>query len=892
MYLAPFGLNQHQFHMFNVVNDYVPDNPDPTPERIAQWRGWVDRQFDKIQPTVVAAVGRFAARELLGYKFHDKLLSMDLIHGMAFPPGYFDPSVAHRLPTDCVVVPIEHPAAGMHQPRRKPSIAKDYAALADVIQGRPARQPIEDPHLGTEDYRDVDGYELINLIRQGFVTGDEIGIDTEGNAPHYWSVQFSSHPGTGVTMRTGVRGFSEGIAAIQQLVDGGAKVTAHFALHDIPACRAMGLELSRAHMHDSMYPLFLLETEAQGLDTAGWRWCGAWTAKYSSIVGDLAKAQQAEYLQKASKIDWPVVSTRDVLQNDGTVKHNYSPQSVGRKVATLLHDILTDKRNKKGEPVNVLDRWYKASGERYMKDAAFEKRKMVEAKLGPMPEATLQDVYGHGPEGRHKVIHYASRDADVALRLERALSEVVDAEGFTYQYRKGMKVAALVEEIQATGMPVCRANAEALRDEFDQKAADLQQQISREYFDGGSYNPRSTKHIASLCERLKIKPLGKTKKGNPSYGAKSISYAQGKHEVIRNHFRAKNYLHMSTYFLRAISQRCDVEKEISFVSSYDDDVDETDGDAVDNNDSTTDDFSFIHCRFNTTRTASGRMSTSSLSGKGQIKLNLLNMPSHGEGLRIREVFVAPPGMVMVASDLSGIEPRVLAHLSRDPLLCDIFHQGKRLYKETAAHFLNKPPSQVTKDEDLLFKIVTLLNFYGGGGTLLRDRLYSEGVFDYDEHQGQAMLDGWWDVYKGAKAYKQQLVAQGRRDGYVQVYIDGNPGIRRTLPALRSNNKRDRFEAERQAISHKVSASAQAMIQNSMAWLKSQLDSLRDDGVRVSCAMQIHDELVAICDEADGVPEMVGQLLVEALTRHHGVSDMSVPVTAGYLVGKNWGELKD
>ena len=67
----------------------------------------------------------------------------------------------------------------------------------------------------------------------------------------------------------------------------------------------------------------------------------------------------------------------------------------------------------------------------------------------------------------------------------------------------------------------------------------------------------------------------------------------------------------------------------------------------------------------------------------------------GEGRRIREVFIAPPGSRIVSADYSQIELRIMAHLSGDAGLLRAFANGEDIHRATAAEIFMTTPA----DED-------------------------------------------------------------------------------------------------------------------------------------------------------------------------------------------------
>ena len=82
----------------------------------------------------------------------------------------------------------------------------------------------------------------------------------------------------------------------------------------------------------------------------------------------------------------------------------------------------------------------------------------------------------------------------------------------------------------------------------------------------------------------------------------------------------------------------------------------------------------LHANFNQYGAATGRFSSSNP--------NLQNIPSHNN--EIRMLFTASPGYVMVGSDYSQQEPRILAHYSDDENMINAYKQGKDLYATIAS----------------------------------------------------------------------------------------------------------------------------------------------------------------------------------------------------------------
>ena len=411
-YLELHHLNPNNWYLTNLRQHFVEGNPDPTPEEIAYWTPRLIREIEECQPKLIIAAGRYAIKWFLGED-----AELDMCNGLPHRPGCFDPSRANRVPKDCVILPIYHPAAGFYQAKTRTEIAKNYAAVANTIKLINAGLPVryrEDEYLGQEEYYDVTGEELeegmINWLNYPVNGPHELAIDTEGTPDNPWSIQVSTTPGTAMTLRCSQPDFSRGIEALQRVIDTGCLVITHCAqtpqgaMYDMIMARAMGLNLSRARVWDTMYALYLLRTEPKGLKPASWRWCGARQDPYQELLGDLAKQKQISYLERAIDRNYPRVPARIIRNNDGTTER-YQPQAAHTTITRLLSDIYNNKVTKDG-PVDPYDRWKKLDS---------EVRKQVESIHGPIPIATLDDVE------LEKAVRYACRDADLTLRLKLKL---------------------------------------------------------------------------------------------------------------------------------------------------------------------------------------------------------------------------------------------------------------------------------------------------------------------------------------------------------------------------------------------------------------------------------------------------------------------------------------
>jgi DNA polymerase I-like protein with 3'-5' exonuclease and polymerase domains len=113
---------------------------------------------------------------------------------------------------------------------------------------------------------------------------------------------------------------------------------------------------------------------------------------------------------------------------------------------------------------------------------------------------------------------------------------------------------------------------------------------------------------------------------------------------------------------------------------------------------------------------------------GDDKLNLQNLPSRGKDKNtLKTAICPPPGHVLIDSDSSQIEARIVAWLSGQKDLVLAFEEGRDVYKLMAGKIYLKNPSEVTEDERFVGKTTILGAGYGMGAMKFQMQLKTFGV---------------------------------------------------------------------------------------------------------------------------------------------------------------------
>ncbi|OYV77837.1 MAG: DNA polymerase I [Chromatiales bacterium 21-64-14] len=272
----------------------------------------------------------------------------------------------------------------------------------------------------------------------------------------------------------------------------------------------------------------------------------------------------------------------------------------------------------------------------------------------------------------------------------------------------------------------------------------------------------------------------------------------------------------------------------------------------------------VHTSYHQAVAATGRLSSSDP--------NLQNIPVRtAEGRRIRQAFVAPAGLRIVAADYSQIELRIMAHLSRDSGLLSAFAAGADIHRATASEVFGVPPAQVSDDQRRSAKAINFGLIYGMSAFGLARQL---GI---DRGAAQQYVDRYFARYPQVKEFMDLTREQARTLGYVETLF----GRRLYLPEIRSRNQQRQRAAERTAINAPMQGTAADIIKRAMIRVDRWLQECR---IPARMVMQVHDELVFEVPEDQVEPTIAGvrQHMAEA-------AQLLVPLVVDIGVGDNWDE---
>ncbi|ANB75173.1 DNA polymerase I [Paraburkholderia phytofirmans OLGA172] len=434
-----------------------------------------------------------------------------------------------------------------------------------------------------------------------------------------------------------------------------------------------------------------------------------------------------------------------------------------------------------------------------------------------------------------KAAEYAAEDADITLRLHQALYPQVAAEKtLDYVYRDiEMPTSRVLRKMERTGVLI---DAEKLRAQSSEIATRLIQLESEAYvLAGGEFNLGSPKQIGQIFfEKLELPVVKKTPSGAPSTDEEVLQKLAEDYPLPKILLEHRGLSKLKSTYTDKLPRMVDAQT------------------------------GRVHTNYAQAVAVTGRLASNDP--------NLQNIPVRtGEGRRIREAFIAPPGHKLVSADYSQIELRIMAHISGDESLLRAFSQGEDIHRATAAEIFSVTPLEVSNDQRRVAKVINFGLIYGMSAFGLAANL---GI---TRDAAKLYIDRYFARYPGVARYMDETRLSAKAKGYVETAF----GRRLWLPEINGGNGPRRQAAERAAINAPMQGTAADLIKLSMIAVQKWIEESK---VGTRMIMQVHDEL--ILEVPDAELSDVRKRLPELMC---GVAALKVPLVAEVGAGLNWEE---
>ena len=274
----------------------------------------------------------------------------------------------------------------------------------------------------------------------------------------------------------------------------------------------------------------------------------------------------------------------------------------------------------------------------------------------------------------------------------------------------------------------------------------------------------------------------------------------------------------------------------------------------------------IHTIFSQTITQTGRLSS--------YDPNLQNISVRDdEGREIRKAFKPEKGNVLMSSDYSQVELRVLASLADEKKMIDAFNEGIDIHTKTAMDVFGLKKEEVS---DLVRRHAKAVNFgvvYGISDFGLANQT------NLSFKDAKKFIDDYFVTYPNIKKYLDGQVDFCQKNGYVKTMLNR----RRYINEINDRNYMMREFGKRAAVNATIQGSAADLIKIAMIKAAARL---KEEKLKSRLILQVHDEL--IFDVPEGEIETMKRIIPEIMSDAYR---LKTRLDCSLAIGKDWYEAK-
>lgn len=432
---------------------------------------------------------------------------------------------------------------------------------------------------------------------------------------------------------------------------------------------------------------------------------------------------------------------------------------------------------------------------------------------------------------------YSAADAHQTFRLKEIVEKKLEEQRLVTIYHEiEMPLMYVLISMEKAGIYCDKEKLDTLRLEVDKEIKQKEDAISG-IIQNAAINLNSPAQVRSLLfETLNLPPQKKSPKGVPSTDVEVLELLQDMHPVPKFLMQYRELTKLKTTYIDALP---------TYISKKD---------------------KKIHTSFFQLKTATGRLSSNNP--------NLQNIPADMKGIagEIRAAFLPEKDHFFIAVDYSQIELRVLAFLSKDPVLKHAFLENHDIHTETAARIFDMAFDQVHHEQRQIGKRINFSILYG----LTPFGLSKDLKIPYGD--AKRYIERYFQQYEKVPVWIDSVVKFAESNGYVETHW----GRRRAVPNIYQKNKNLLQEAKRIAINTVAQGTAADLVKKGMIAVN---DWTQKECPEVQILLQIHDELL-ISAPKNGI-EKTAKKIQEIL---EGIVAWDIPLKVTARWGENWKEV--
>ncbi len=428
----------------------------------------------------------------------------------------------------------------------------------------------------------------------------------------------------------------------------------------------------------------------------------------------------------------------------------------------------------------------------------------------------------------------AVKKAKFIYETKEMFEKKIKEEDITYLFEEiEMKLSKVLADMEFTGITVDPNILNDMKIELKERINKISEKIYN--LAGETFNISSPKQLGEiLFKKLKLEPFKKTSSGY-STASDILNKLVGKHPIIE----------------KIIDYRMLTKIESTYVDGIMNSI-LKDGK--------------VHTIYTQTLTRTGRLSS--------IEPNLQNIPMrYEEGKLIRKAFVPSKDSIIVSSDYSQIELRILASIANVESLIESFKKGEDIHSKTASDIFKCDIKDVTKMQRRIAKAVNFGIIYGISSYGLSENV---GI---TPKEAKEFINTYFETYPGIKEYMDNVIKEAYKNGYVKTLMNR----KRIIEELSNKNYMIRASGERMALNTPIQGTSADIIKKAMIEI---YEELNKRNLKSKMVLQVHDELIfdVLEEEKNEVIDIIENIM-------ENTYKLRVPLKVDTETGDNWYNVK-
>ena len=438
------------------------------------------------------------------------------------------------------------------------------------------------------------------------------------------------------------------------------------------------------------------------------------------------------------------------------------------------------------------------------------------------------------------------------MSLQKTLDELLSSKNAVREFTEiEMPLVVCLVHMERIGIGIDFSKLKSLQNIVEQNLQSIAEEVTQ--YSRGTINLSSPEQVADLLfEKLGLPVQGQGKR-HASTSEEDLLKIRDLHPVVQHILDHRAFSKLLSTYILSLEQ---------FIVRHLDSSNHT--------------YS-LHAVWKQTSVRTGRLSC--------CRPNLQNIPQdqtiRGIEIQMRSIIIAPtPNNLLISADYSQIEMRVLAQVSGDPFLCEIFRAGGDIYIKLASQIFHKPEAAVEKVERTRAKTICLGVIYGMGVKSAAARL------NISIKEASQLMNSFFSKFSRVQEWMVATKRQASTHGFVETIT----GRRRHLSE--GDDPQSRAAVDRQAVNSVVQGSASDVIKTAMLLVRQRLDA--EGLLSAQLVMQVHDEIVVECcpehETLQRVVHCIRKTMETTVANRLGI--LQVPLTVSVSVGENFATMDE